>query len=70
MTKTKISITVNADLDNVTARLATKLGQSKSQLIENILRESPECKPLLKELIMAKDPPAYKKLELNQTIPT
>ena len=70
MTKIKRSITINADLDNVTARLATILGQSKSQLIENILRIDPKINKMLIELRTAEEPPAYQISEVNTPLTT
>jgi len=59
MTKIKISSTINADLHNVIGRLATKLGQSNSQLIENILRKDPKISAMLAELQQAEEIPDY-----------
>lgn len=50
MTKIKRSYTINADLDNAIGRLSTRLGQSNSQLVENILRKDQEIDKLLKQI--------------------
>jgi hypothetical protein len=61
MTKIKRSITISAELDNVIARLATKLDQNTSELIEFRLREDPQIKEMLQKLRSSSDPPQFKK---------
>jgi len=69
MTKIKTSITINADLANAIGRLATVLGQSNSQLIENILRKHPKIDMILNELQMAEEMPDYIKPKLKREVP-
>lgn len=59
MTKVRKSITINADLENVIGRLATKLDQSNSQLIENVLRNDPQLNKMLAELQSAEEIPDF-----------
>ena len=59
MTKIKRSYTIDLDLDNAIGRLATRLEQSNSQLIGNILRKDPEIEKLLKQIHSIKDMPDY-----------
>lgn len=61
MTKTKRSITISAELDNVISRLASRLDQNTSELIEFRLREDPQIKEMLQKLRAASDPPAPKR---------
>lgn len=61
MTKIKRSITISAELDNVLSRLASRLDQNTSELIEFRLREDPQIKDMLQKLRMASDPPSFKK---------
>ena len=61
MTKIKKSITISGELDGVIARLASKLDQTTSELIEFRLREDPQIKTMLEELRRATEPPEYKK---------
>ena len=62
MTKIKRSITISAELDNVVARLASKLGQNTSEFIEFRLREDRQIRDMLHELRAATEPPAYRKV--------
>jgi hypothetical protein len=59
MTKIKKSITISGELDNVLARLASKLDQTTSELIEIRLREDPQIKTMLQELRAASEPPEH-----------
>jgi hypothetical protein len=67
MTKIKRSYTIDLDLDNAIGRLASRLGQSNSQLIGNILRDDPEMKQLLKQIHTMKEMPDHMP-ELNGEI--
>lgn len=69
MTKIKRSYTINADLDNAIGRLSTRLGQSNSQLVENILRKDQEIDKLLKQIRAIEEMPDYTP-ELNEEIHT
>jgi hypothetical protein len=59
MTKIKRSFTIDLDLDNAIGRLATKLGQSNSQLIGNILRKDPEIEKLIDQIHNMQEMPDY-----------
>jgi hypothetical protein len=59
MTKIKKSITISGELDNVLARLASKLDQTTSELIEIRLREDPQIKTMLQELRVASESPEH-----------
>jgi hypothetical protein len=61
MTKVKRSITISLELDNVLSRLASRLDQNTSELIEFRLREDPQIKEMLQRLRSASDPPQFKK---------
>jgi hypothetical protein len=61
MTKIKRSITISLELDNVLSRLASRLDQNTSELIEFRLREDPQIKEMLQRLRSASDPPQFKK---------
>lgn len=69
MTKIKRSYTINTDLDNAIGRLSTRLGQSNSQLVENILRKDQEIDKLLKQIRAIEEMPDYAP-ELNEEIHT
>jgi hypothetical protein len=69
MTKIKSSYSLNADLNNAIGRLATQLGQSNSQLVENILRENEHLRKLAYEFALAKEMPDYELKEKNKHIP-
>jgi len=59
MTKIKRSYTINPDLDNAIGRLSTRLDQSNSQLIENILRKDQEIGKLLEQIQAMEEMPDY-----------
>lgn len=64
MTKVKRSITISAELDNVTSRLASILEQTTSEFLEIRLREDPQISEMIKKLRIASDPPTItKKIE-------
>lgn len=69
MTKIKRSITINADLDNAIGRLATRIGQSNSQLIENILRTDDRINKLTTEFQTADEIPDYNSIPIPKKIP-
>lgn len=59
MTKIKRSYTIDMDLDNAVGRLATRLGQSNSQLIGNIIRNDKKITEMLEQLYSIKSMPDY-----------
>ena len=59
MTKIAKSYTFNGDLTSAIGILAAKLGQSKSQLVENTLRKDPEIGVILKQLHSMESMPDY-----------
>jgi hypothetical protein len=69
MTKIRSSYTLNIDLNNAIGRLATQLGQSNSQLVENILRENEHLRKLAYEFTMAKEMPDYEIKKEDNKIP-
>lgn len=69
MTKIKRSYTINADLDNAIGRLANRLGQSNSQLVENTLRSNESINKLIIEFQMAEDIPDYNNKQISNKIP-
>jgi len=68
MTKAKRSISLSIELDNIIARLASKLGQNTSEFIEYTLREDQQVKQFLKILREASDPPAYNLQERKEPL--
>ncbi len=59
MTKIAKSYTFNGDLVSAIGILATKLKQSKSQLLENTLRNDPEIQIVLKQIHSMEPMPDY-----------
>jgi len=59
MTKIAKSYTFNGDLTSAIGILASKFGQSKSQLVENTLRKDPEIKTILEQIHSMESMPDY-----------